>query len=72
MTKIKYQFNTKSLAVEPVRESVWDKLKSFLRIVLAGMVFSVIVLSIGYTFWILPKRKCCLREIEQYQTNYRK
>jgi murein DD-endopeptidase MepM/ murein hydrolase activator NlpD len=70
MTKIKYQFNTKSLAVEPVRESVWDKLKKFLRIVMAGMVFSVIVLSIGYTFFDSPKEKVLLREIEQYQTNY--
>jgi len=70
MTKIKYQFNTKSLAVEPVRESVWDKLKKFLRIVMAGMVFSVIVLSIGYTFFDSPKEKVLLREIDQYQLNY--
>jgi murein DD-endopeptidase MepM/ murein hydrolase activator NlpD len=70
MGKIKYQFNTKSLAVEPVRESLWDKTKKFLRIVLAGMVFSVLVLSIGYTFFDSPKEKMLLREIEQYKLNF--
>ncbi len=70
MAKIKYQFNTKSLAVEPVRETIWEKVKRFLRIVLAGMVFSVIVLSIGYTFIDSPKEKMLRREIEQYELNY--
>ncbi|MFW5706292.1 MAG: M23 family metallopeptidase [Bacteroidota bacterium] len=70
MAKIKYQFNTKSLAVEPVRETLWDKLKRFLRIVLAGMVFSVIVLSIGYTFVESPKEKMLRREIDQYKVNF--
>ena len=68
--KVKYQFNTKSLAVEKVHETFWDKLKVFLRIVFAGMVFSVIVLSIGYTFFNSPKEKRLLREIEQYKTQY--
>ncbi|TVQ15125.1 MAG: M23 family metallopeptidase [Bacteroidetes bacterium] len=67
MTKIRYQFNTKSLAVEPVRETFWDKAKRFLRIVLAGMVFSVIVLSIGYTFMESPKERMLLREISQFK-----
>lgn len=68
--KVKYQFNTKSLAVEKVQETFWDKLKVFLRIVFAGMVFSVIVLSIGYTFFDSPKEKRLRREIEQYKTQY--
>ena len=70
MAKIKYQFNTKSLAVEPVRESFWDKAKRFLRVVLAGMVFSVIVLSIGYTLFDSPKEKILQREIDQYKVNF--
>ncbi|MEE4176828.1 MAG: M23 family metallopeptidase [Bacteroides sp.] len=68
--KVKYQFNTKSLAVEKVHETFWDKLKVFLRIVFAGMVFSVIVLSIGYTFFDSPKEKKLRREIDQYKTQY--
>jgi len=70
MAKIKYQFNTKSLAVEAVRESFWDKAKRFLRVVLAGMVFSVIVLSIGYTLFDSPKEKILQREIDQYKVNF--
>jgi len=70
MGKIKYQFNTKSLAVEPVRETLWDKAKKFLRIVLAGMVFSVVVLIIGYTFFDSPKERMLEREIEQYRLNF--
>lgn len=70
MAKIKYQFNTKSLAVEPVRETLWDKARKFLRIVLAGMVFSAVVMSIAYSFFDSPKEKMLLREIDQYQLNF--
>lgn len=70
MAKIKYQFNTKSLAVEPVNETFWDKLKKFLRVVMAGMVFSVVVLTIGYTFFDSPKEKVLRRENEQYKLNF--
>jgi murein DD-endopeptidase MepM/ murein hydrolase activator NlpD len=68
--KVKYQFNTKSLAVEKVSETFWDKFKAFLRIVLTGMVFSVIVLSIGYTVFDSPKEKMLRREIDQYKVQY--
>lgn len=68
--KVKYHFNTKSLTVENIQETTWDKIKGFLRIVLAGMVFSIIVLSIGYTVFDSPTEKALRREIEQYRTQY--
>jgi len=68
--KVKYHFNTKSLTVENIQETTWDKIKGFLQIVLAGMVFSVIVLSIGYTVFDSPTEKALRREIEQYRTQY--
>ncbi|HSV76857.1 MAG TPA: M23 family metallopeptidase [Bacteroidales bacterium] len=68
--KVKYQFNTKSLAVEKVSETFWDKLRGFLRIVLSGMVFSIVVLIIGYTFFDSPEEKALKREITQYRTQY--
>ncbi len=68
--KVKYHFNTKSLAIEKIHVTFWDRFKVFLRIVLAGMVFSVIVLSIGYTFFDSPKEKMLRREIEQYKTQH--
>ncbi len=70
MGKVKYQFNTKSLAVEPVQETFKDKLKKFLRIVMAGMVFSAVVLILGYTLFESPKEKMLKREVQQYQTQY--
>ena len=66
MGKIKYQFNTKSLAVEPVKETFKDKLKKFLRVVLAGMVFSAVVLALGWTLFESPKEKMLLREIDRF------
>lgn len=68
--KVKYHFNTKSLTVENIQETTWDRIKVFLRIVLAGMVFSIIVLSIGYTVFDSPTEKALRREIEQYRTQY--
>lgn len=71
MGKIRYQFNTKSLAVEPVKETFKDKFKKFLRVVMAGMVFSAVVLILGYSLFESPKEKMLLREIDQYKTQYR-
>lgn len=70
MGKERYRFNTKSLTVEKVTVTIWDKIKALLRIVLAGMVFSVIVLTIGYTFFDSPKEKVLRREVEQYKLQY--
>ncbi len=70
MGKVKYHFNTRSLSVEKVNETIWDKLKKILRIALAGLVFSVIVLLIGYTFFKSPKEQMLSREIEQYKLQY--
>lgn len=70
MGKERYLFNTKSLKVEKVQITIWDKVKAMLRIIFAGMVFSVIVLSIGYTFFDSPKEKVLRREVEQFKFQY--
>lgn len=70
MSKIQYRFNTKSLTVERVDRTFRDKLKVFLRYALAGMIFSVIVLLIGFTFFDSPKERILRREIQQYKTQY--
>ncbi len=70
MGRVKYRFNTKSLAVEQVRETLWDKAKTLLQYVLAGMVFSVVVLVIGFTFFDSPKERMLRREIEQFRLQY--
>ncbi len=70
MAKTKYRFNTKSLAVEQVRETFKDKLKVFLQYVAAGLIFSVVVLFIGFTFFDSPKERILKRELNLYKTQY--
>lgn len=70
MGKIRYQFNTKSLTVEPVKDTFKDKLRKVFRVVLSGMVFSAVVLALGYTFFESPKEKMLQREISHYRTQY--
>ena len=71
MSKIQYRFNTKSLTVERVNRTFRDRLKVFLRYALAGIIFSVIVLLIGFTFFDSPKERMLRREIQQYETQYK-
>ncbi len=70
MSKIQYRFNTKSLSVERVNKTFKDRLKVLLRYVLAGLVFSVIVLIIGFTFFESPKERILNREIDQFKLQY--
>ena len=67
MGKVNYKFNTKTLSVEKINETIWDKIKKILRITLAGLIFSVIVLIIGYTFFDSPKEQMLRREISQFE-----
>ncbi len=70
MGKVHYRFNTKSLAVERVKRTFRDRLMVFVRYLLAGLVFSVIVLIIGFTFFDSPKERMMRREIQQFRTQY--
>lgn len=70
MSKVQYRLNTKSLAVERVNKSFWDRLKVILRYVLAGLLFSVIVLFIGFTFFESPKERMLRREVNQFRVQY--
>ncbi len=70
MSRVQYRFNTKSLAVERVRKTFKDHLLVFLRYAMAGLLFSVIVLIIGFTFFESPKERMLKREIRQFQLQY--
>ncbi len=70
MSKVQYRLNTNSLAVERVKKSFWDRLKVILRYVLAGFLFSVIVLFIGFTFFESPKERMLRREVNQFRVQY--
>ena len=70
MSRVYYRLNTKSLAVERVKKSLWDWLKIVLRYFLAGTLFSVIVLFIGFTFFDSPKERMLRREVDQFRLQY--
>ncbi len=70
MSKIQYRFNTKSLAVERVKKTFKDRLGVLVRYALAGLVFSAIVLAIGFTFFDSPKERMLRREIKQFKVQY--
>ncbi len=70
MSKVQYRLNTSSLAVERVRKTFWDWLKIAMRYALAGLIFSVIVLFVGFTFFDSPKERILKREVEQFRLQY--
>lgn len=70
MSKVQYRLNTSSLAVERVRKTFWDWLKVAMRYALAGLIFSVIVLFVGFTFFESPKERMLRREVEQFRVQY--
>ncbi len=70
MSKVQYRFNPKSLSVECVKRSFADRLKVLFRYVLTGMIFSVVILIIGFTFFESPKERVLRREVEQFKVQY--
>ncbi|MCD4736220.1 MAG: M23 family metallopeptidase [Bacteroidales bacterium] len=67
MGKTNYRFNYRSLQFEEVKITIKTRLIKALQVVLAGMVFTTIVVAIAYTFFDSPKEKMQKREIAQYE-----
>ncbi len=70
MSKVQYRFDTKSLTVEKVKRTFTDRLKTFLHYALAGLVFSVIVLFIGFSFFETPRERMLQREINNFRVQH--
>jgi murein DD-endopeptidase MepM/ murein hydrolase activator NlpD len=70
VSKIKYKFNTKSLAYEkvtiPIRKRVWQAL-SYLA---TGLVFATITIILAYKYLDSPKEKQLQREITELTLQY--
>ncbi len=70
MSKIKYKFNTKSLAYEkvivPIRTKIWQAL-SYLA---TGLVFATITIALAYKYLDSPKEKKLQREIAELTFQY--
>jgi murein DD-endopeptidase MepM/ murein hydrolase activator NlpD len=70
MPKNQFLIDLNSLQVKKFRISYKDRIKRFLSVLAAGLVFSVAVISIAYSFFDSPKEKMLQREIEQYKLQF--
>ncbi len=70
MSKVHYRFNSKTLAVEKVKPTFLDKLKSLFRLTLSGLIVSLVVLFIGFTFFETPKERMLKREVENFRVQH--
>lgn len=71
MAKIKYQLNTKSLRIEPVKVTWKQRIKLLLPTILLGIVVGFLTLVLAYRFIPSPREKALLKEIEQYKLQYK-
>lgn len=70
MAKNQFLIDVNSLQIKKFRRSFKDHLRRFLSLVAAGLVFSVAVMAIAYSFFDSPKEKMLKRELEQYSLQY--
>lgn len=70
MSKVKFRFDTKTLQYEKVELKLIDRLKQFLGYFATGLVFSVAVIAVAYTYFDSPKEKQLRREIAYLKLQY--
>ncbi len=71
MSKIKYQFNTKSLKIERVQVTMKERLKRIASSMAFGLVFGAVVIVLAYNFMSSPREKVLQNELEQYKLQYK-
>ncbi len=71
MSKTRYHFNPKSLKIEKVQVSFRQKFTRFVSVVATSLVFATVVLLIAYNFLDSPKERMLVRELEQYELQYK-
>jgi len=67
MGKNLYYFNENTLQYEKVKPTIKNRLLRVMSVVFSGLLFSSLVLLIGYNFFSSPKELMQQREIEQYK-----
>ncbi len=71
MGKAKYYFDHKTLSFEKARMSLKTLLLRVLSYVSTSLVFTVIAIAVGYTFFESPKERMLKREVKQYELQYK-
>lgn len=70
MAKIKYKYNPHTLNYEKIQLTILDRLKKIASVLLAGLFFAAIIMTIAYTFFNSPKEVMQAREIAELKKNY--
>lgn len=70
MAKVKYHFNPESFTVEEVKLTFRDRLRRSVITIISGLVLSVLLLLVAYTFFSSPKERMMQREIEHLELQY--
>ena len=70
MSKVQYRFNTQSLTVEKVKPTFLDRLKSLSRLFFTGLLISIVVLFVGFTFFETPRERMLQREVENFKVQH--
>ena len=70
MSKVKYRYNTKSLAYEKVETPLFRKILKALSYLATGTVFAALTILIAYAYFDSPKEKIQKREIEELKLQY--
>ncbi len=70
MAKIKYKYNPATLNYEKIQLTIRDRFKTLFTYLLVGLFFSVIIISLAYTFIDSPKELMLKRENEQFKKQY--
>jgi murein DD-endopeptidase MepM/ murein hydrolase activator NlpD len=70
MGKVKYYFNHKTLSFEKARLTVKTLVLKILSYLSTSLVFTVVAMLIGYSFFGSPKERILQRELKQYQLQF--
>jgi murein DD-endopeptidase MepM/ murein hydrolase activator NlpD len=70
MGKAKYYFNHKTLSFEKARLTVKALVLKILSYLSTSLVFTVVAIIIGYSFFGSPKERILQRELKQYQLQF--
>jgi murein DD-endopeptidase MepM/ murein hydrolase activator NlpD len=71
MGKAKYYFDHKTLSFEKARMTMRAILLKILSYVSTSLVFTVLAIIIGYTFFESPKERMLKREVQQYELQFK-
>ena len=71
MAKVKYYFDHHTLSFKQVQKTFRTILLKILSYISTSLVFSVVIIALGFYFFDSPKEKMLEREVRQYELQYK-